>query len=42
MKEGAIFKFTIPGGWPTVSGAPPDIGPDATLVFYIELLSIKQ
>ena len=43
MKEGAICKFTIPGdlayGKP---GMPPDIGPDATLVFYIELLSIKQ
>jgi peptidylprolyl isomerase len=43
MKEGAIYKFTVPPelgyGKP---GDPPDIPPDATLIFYIELISVTD
>ena len=42
MKEGARFRFVIP---PELAygahGAPPAIGPDATLIFEVELLSVK-
>ena len=42
MKEGAKFRFVIP---PELAygphGAPPVIGPDATLIFEVELLSVK-
>lgn len=42
MKEGAKFRFVIP---PELAygahGAPPAIGPDATLIFEVELLSVK-
>jgi len=41
MKPGATFRFVIP---PELAygrrGAPPSIGPDATLVFLVELVSI--
>jgi peptidylprolyl isomerase len=44
MKEGSIYKFTIPGnlgyGKPGNKGA--GIPPDATLVFYIELISCAE
>ena len=42
MKEGAIYKFTIPGNLaygPHGSGAK--IGPNATLVFVVELIQIR-
>ena len=42
MKEGAKFRFVIP---PELAygthGAPPVIGPDATLIFEVELLAVK-
>lgn len=42
MKEGAKFRFVIP---PELAygahGAPPAIGPDATLIFDVELLAVK-
>ena len=42
MSEGARFRFVIP---PELAygahGAPPAIGPDATLVFDVELLEVK-
>lgn len=42
MKPGSAFKFTIPGKLAYGSqGSPPKIGPDATLVFHVELLEIK-
>jgi FKBP-type peptidyl-prolyl cis-trans isomerase FkpA len=41
MKTGAVYRFVIP---PEMaygrSGAPPVIGPDATLVFQVELLKV--
>jgi FKBP-type peptidyl-prolyl cis-trans isomerase len=41
MQPGATFRFVIP---PELAygrrGAPPSIGPDATLVFLVELVSI--
>jgi peptidylprolyl isomerase len=42
MKEGAIYKFTIPAelGYGD-RGAPPNIPPGATLVFYVELLMVN-
>jgi len=43
MKEGAIYKFVIPphlGYGP--SGAPPRIPPNAELIFYVELLAVKE
>lgn len=41
MKEGSTFVFVIPSelGY-GARGAPPDIGPNATLVFRVELVSI--
>jgi FKBP-type peptidyl-prolyl cis-trans isomerase len=43
MTEGAIYKFTIPPelgyGKP---GSPPDIPPDATLIVYVELLTVAE
>lgn len=42
MKPGGIYKFTIPGKLAYgTAGSPPKIGPNATLVFYVELLEIK-
>lgn len=42
MKEGAIYQFTIPAALAYgKSGSPPKIGPDATLVFRVELISVK-
>ena len=43
MKEGASCRFLIPsrlGYGP--SGAPPDIPPDATLLFHVELLKVGR
>ena len=41
MKEGAIYKFQIPGSLAYGSrGSPPTIGPNATLIFYIQLVSV--
>ncbi len=42
MKEGAIYQFVIPGNLAYgLGGSPPKIGPNATLVFRIELLKVK-
>ena len=42
MKPGGAYKFTIPGKLAYgPQGSPPKIGPNATLVFYVELLEIK-
>jgi FKBP-type peptidyl-prolyl cis-trans isomerase len=41
MAEGAVYRFVIP---PELAygkrGAPPTIGPDATLVFLVELVRV--
>ena len=42
MKEGAIYKFQIPGNLAYgFRGSPPTIGPNATLIFYIQLVSVQ-
>jgi FKBP-type peptidyl-prolyl cis-trans isomerase len=41
MQEGAIYKFQIPGDLAYASrGSAPLIGPNATLIFYIQLVSV--
>jgi len=41
MSEGAVYTFIIPAPLAYGSrGAPPAIGPNETLVFHVELLSI--
>ena len=41
MKEGATFQFYIPSNLAYGSrGAGPDIGPDETLIFDVELLKV--
>ncbi len=41
MQEGAIYKFQIPGDLAYGSrGFSPNIGPNATLIFYIQLVSV--
>jgi len=41
MKEGAVYRFVIPPDQAYgAHGAPPHIGPNATLVFQVELLGI--
>ena len=41
MKEGAIYKFQIPSNLAYGSqGLPPNIPPNATLIFYIQLVSV--
>lgn len=41
MREGSTYRFVIPPGLAYGSrGAPPVIGPDATLVFQVELLKV--
>jgi FKBP-type peptidyl-prolyl cis-trans isomerase len=42
MKPGGIFRFTIPGHLAYgLRGSPPKVGPNATLVFYVELKGIE-
>ena len=41
MKPGATYRFLIPPGLAYgASGAPPVIGPGATLVFQVELIKV--
>jgi FKBP-type peptidyl-prolyl cis-trans isomerase len=42
MKPGAKYKFYIPSGLAYGEQAPPQIGPNAPLIFEVELLSIGQ
>lgn len=43
MSEGSIYKFVIPGDLAYgARGSPPKIGPNATLVFQIELVKVGQ
>ncbi len=42
MKEGAVYRFRIPSGLAYgLPCAPPKIGPDATLIFLIELVKVN-
>jgi FKBP-type peptidyl-prolyl cis-trans isomerase len=42
MKTGAVYRFLIPPELAYgASGTPPTIGPNATLVFQVELLSVN-
>jgi FKBP-type peptidyl-prolyl cis-trans isomerase FklB len=42
MQEGAMFQFVVPGDLAYgQAGSPPKIGPNATLVFRIELLKVR-
>jgi len=43
MKKGGKFIFTIPGSLAYgAAGSPPKIGPNATLVFLVELVDFKE
>lgn len=42
MREGSMYRFTIPPAQGYgVRGFPPDIGPNATLIFVIEVLAVE-
>ncbi|MCC6407972.1 MAG: FKBP-type peptidyl-prolyl cis-trans isomerase [Planctomycetes bacterium] len=42
MREGSMYRFTIPAALAYgPRGSPPDIGPNATLIFVIEMLKVE-
>jgi FKBP-type peptidyl-prolyl cis-trans isomerase len=41
MQEGAIYHFVIPADLAYGKQGPPSIGPDQTLLFEVELLSVR-
>ena len=43
MKEGAIYRFTIPSELAYGDrGSPPKIPPKSTLIFYVELIKVGR
>lgn len=42
MSVGSKYQFTIPANLAYGESAPPEIGPDSTLIFDVELVAIKK